>query len=177
MKPAAVDQNYYSVYQTFKAYKEPELKKKHIKYYDRHFWFPTETKPDISVLEIGCGTGHFLRNLHFKGVAKITGVDRDPALENFIHPDVKARFVVAEIFDYLDFLPSDNLFDRIVMFDVLEHFDRRDGKRLLQRLAQTLKKTAVLLPKYPTCPPHGVLNTSLATLLTKLPIHQKACDN
>ena len=102
MKNEAVDQFYYSVYRNFKTYKEPELKKKHIKYYDRHFWFPTETKPDMSVLEIGCGTGHFLRYLRSKGVAQITGIDRDPALENFIHPDVRTHFIVAEVFDYLD---------------------------------------------------------------------------
>ena len=46
----------------------------------------------MSVLEVGCGTGLFLRYLHFKGVKRYTAIDSDPTLEEYIHPDVKVNF-------------------------------------------------------------------------------------
>jgi len=48
MKTAAVHQNFYSVYQTFKAYKGSDQIKKCMQYCSRHFWIPTNTKTDVS---------------------------------------------------------------------------------------------------------------------------------
>jgi cyclopropane fatty-acyl-phospholipid synthase-like methyltransferase len=147
MKEETFNESFYSGYQDFKKYKTPNLKNKHVKYYDRHFWHPTKTKSDMSVLEIGCGTGHFLRYLHFKGVSEIQAIDNDPTLEQFIHPDVRPHFLVANVFDFLNDL--DKNFDRIVLFDVLEHFNKKDGKSLLLNLTKILEKDGCIIVQVP----------------------------
>ena len=48
MKTAAVHQKLYPVYQAFKAYKEPDQINKYVQHYVNHFWFPTNTKTDVS---------------------------------------------------------------------------------------------------------------------------------
>ena len=46
MQTTAVHQNFYSVYQTLKAYKETDQIKKYTQYCGSHFWIPTNTKTD-----------------------------------------------------------------------------------------------------------------------------------
>ena len=48
MKTAAVYQVFYPVYQTFKAYKEPDKINKYIQYCVSHFWCLKKTKSDLS---------------------------------------------------------------------------------------------------------------------------------
>ena len=48
MKSAAVHQNFYSVYQTFKTHREHDQIKKYVQYCDSQFWFPTNTKTAMS---------------------------------------------------------------------------------------------------------------------------------
>lgn len=149
MKITTNESSFYNGYQVFKGYTQPQLKPKHIKDFDKHFWHPTNTQKNMSVLEIGCGTGLFLQYLNFKGVTNYTGIDNDPALDNFVHPDVKAQFKITDVFDFLSYQSSKQLFDRIVMFDVLEHFDQLTGNKLLQELAQILEKNGCILVRVP----------------------------
>lgn len=149
MKDATIDQKLYSDYQAFKKYQAPDLKHKHIKRYDRVFWYPAKCCREMAVLEIGCGTGNFLQYLHFKGVTKITGVDHDTTVENFIHPSVRPHFKAIDIFDYLKDRPPEQKFDRIVLFDVLEHFDHHDGYNLLFQLAQILANDGQIVVQVP----------------------------
>ena len=48
MKTAAVNQNSYSVYQTFKTYKEPDQRNKYAQHCDSRLWFLTNTHIDVS---------------------------------------------------------------------------------------------------------------------------------
>lgn len=149
MKIKTNDANFYSGYRIFKSYTKPNLGKKHIKDFDKHFWYPTNTQKNMSVLEVGCGTGLFLRYLHFKGVKRYTAIDSDPTLEEYIHPDVKVNFKVADVFDFLSYQSSKQRFDRIVMFDVLEHFDQNTGKKLLMGLAEILEINGYIIIRVP----------------------------
>ena len=149
MKTSDAYQNFYTNYQTFKKYEVPTLNKKTIKQYDQEFWYPTASTSDMAVLEIGCGTGQFLHYLHYKGVTRIAGVDHDDALKNFIHPVVRPNFIVADIFEYLGGLSPEEHFDRIVLFDVLEHFDRNEGRKLFLQLAQILERKGQIVLRVP----------------------------
>ncbi|MEE2745741.1 MAG: class I SAM-dependent methyltransferase [Pseudomonadota bacterium] len=157
MNTKDIENSLYSHYHHFKSYSVPQLKKKHIKQFDREFWGPTASNNKLKILEVGCGTGLFLQYLHHKGTTDLTGVDRDPILENFIHPDVKSCFIASDIFEFLRNRSSPLAFDRIAMFDVLEHFELEEGIELLQLLSKFLSKSGRIVIRVPnTASPWGI---------------------
>ena len=140
--------DFYNTYGRFKAYATPELKPKHVRRYDRDFWLPAACSADMTMLEIGCGTGHFLAYLHEKGVADFLGIDHDPDLAVHLPHQVTAHFRVADVWEFLD-ADERRRYDRIAMFDVLEHLTPEDGVRLLERLAGILAPGGRIVIKVP----------------------------
>jgi len=143
------DLNFYQGYEAFKGYETPNLKQKHIAQFDREFWKLSSCDTTMRVLEVGCGTGQFLRYLHAKGVSGFTGIDHDPALEGHIHADVVDNFKAIDVFKYLDSLDSDAPLDRVVMFDVLEHFSIEEGTSLLSALTNKLSSDGKIVVRVP----------------------------
>lgn len=131
-----------SLYQTYhihKAYSVPEITDKHVRRLDREIWRPGGYAPDMSVLEVGCGTGLVLAYLARKGITRLTGIDQDPHLTPFIPAEVRDRFEAVDVQAFLNRIETNSTtFDRILMFDVLEHFDPEAGVALLARLAGLL---------------------------------------
>ena len=140
--------NFYDSYQAHKSYSTPELKDKHIRQFDRDFWRLTTCDTYNSVLEIGCGTGHFLGYLKHKKVTHFLGIDQDPALADFIPSAVKDHFK-AQTVEQLLGQAERRSFDRIVLFDVLEHFSPGDGAALLRSLSTILSPGGSVLVKVP----------------------------
>ena len=136
-----------NTYESFKGYKTPELKKRHVKRYDRHFWVTTSCSIDSSVLEIGCGTGHFLAYLAQKGVKDFQGIDIDENLRKVIPNEVQDRFDAVDVREYLR--DCDRTFDRVVMFDVLEHFSSDEARELLTSIRKVLSDNGKLLVRVP----------------------------
>lgn len=134
-------------YAAHKGYATPTLKPKHIRAYDRLFWQPAAARTSHRMLEIGCGTGLFLAYLNAKGVADFTGIDRDPKLAPHIPPEVADRFRVADAAAFLD--ETEATFDRVALFDVLEHFAPEDGARLLSRIRGRLAADGRVVVKVP----------------------------
>ena len=94
----------------------------------------------MACLEIGCGTGLILAYLAAKGVENLRGIDHDPELEAVVPAQVRDHFQVADVWSFLAENRSDaGTYDRILLFDVLEHFDAEEGCRLLRELAGALK--------------------------------------
>jgi len=56
------------------------LQKKHIRQYDREFLKFTNATPNMSILEIGCGTGIFSRYLLAKDFSNVVCLDLDKRL-------------------------------------------------------------------------------------------------
>ena len=127
-------EDFYRSYGQFKDYARPTLRPKHLRWFDREFWVPSAMNPNLAVLELGCGTGQFLLYLRAKGVGRFVGVDRDPLVRGVMEPDIAARVVTADF----DRLPAAEPFDRIVLFDVLEHFAPWEGANLLLALKDRL---------------------------------------
>ena len=140
---------FYDSYSTHKSYSTPRLGAKHIKRLDREFWAPLACTPDMAVLELGCGTGLFLAYLKAKGVSRFTGVDHDPALADVVPEAVRGHLAISEIGAFLDGQRGDEKWDRIALFDVLEHFDAEAGCALLRRLKKILAPGGRIVVKVP----------------------------
>lgn len=140
--------DFYQSYATYKRYETPGLGRKQIARFDAEVWEPAGFTPQCRVLELGCGTGAFLAYLHAKGVTRMVGVDHDPALAQVVPPQVRQAFVCADVWDVL----ADRAlggFDRVALFDVLEHFPADDALRLLRELRQRLEPGARVILKVP----------------------------
>jgi 2-polyprenyl-3-methyl-5-hydroxy-6-metoxy-1,4-benzoquinol methylase len=141
--------DFYGSYESFKNYSRPTLKAKHARRYDAEFWEPLACRPEMAVLEIGCGTGLFLAYLKSKGVSEFIGIDLDPALAPHIPPEVADRFRAGDVRDFLKAGAEGRRFDRVAMYDVLEHFTHEEGAELLRSLSAVLNPGAKLLIKVP----------------------------
>jgi len=140
---------FYDTYAASKNYTTPELGRKHIARFDAEVWAPSDMTPDMHCLEIGCGTGHFLSYLHHKGVRHLKAIDLDTALSTVIPENVRDRFEAIDVWAYLDKADGDAPYDRIFMFDVLEHFTPEDGFKLLNGLKARLAPGGAIILKMP----------------------------
>lgn len=141
--------DFYATYERFKDYATPSLKAKHVQRFDAAFWRPAACKSDMTVLEVGCGLGQFLLYLKAKGVADFLGIDQDAALKAHLPEAVRDNFEIADIRDFLSAGAGGRSFDRIALFDVLEHFTPEDGARLLTGLAGILRPGGRIVVKVP----------------------------
>jgi SAM-dependent methyltransferase len=144
-----VTEGFYATYDRFKGYATPALKTKHVRRYDAEFWRPAACAPGMAVLEVGCGTGLFLAYLRARGVADFLGLDHDPELAGHIPPEVADRFRVADVWRFLAGGAEGRTFDRVALFDVLEHFAPEDGVRLLQELRKVLRPGGRMVARVP----------------------------
>jgi cyclopropane fatty-acyl-phospholipid synthase-like methyltransferase len=141
--------DFYESYGAFKDYATPGLKAKHIRRYDALFWDPAGCAPDMRVLELGCGLGQFLLYLRAKGVGDFLGIDQDAAIEAHLPDAVHGHFKCCDIETFLSAEPFSGPYDRIVLFDVLEHFTAADGAALLGRLGKILTLGGRIVVKVP----------------------------
>ena len=139
--------DFYASYETFKSYETPTLGKKDIRRFDADFWSPLDCTTDMTMLELGCGTGRFLAYLAHKGVAEFSGLDHDANLQTHIPEAARDHFQVADIWDYLE--KAEQSFDRIALFDVLEHFDASEAAKLMSGLRGVLKPGGRILVRVP----------------------------
>jgi len=140
---------FYQSYGDAKGYTTPDLNKKHVRRFDEEVWVPASMTSDMRCLEIGCGTGHFLSYLRHKGVTDFLGIDLDPALADVVPTDVRDRFRVADVREFLASAEEKRPFDRILMFDVFEHFTAEDGLALLTDLMPILAADGAIVLKMP----------------------------
>lgn len=104
---------------------------------------------EMSILDIGCGTGHVIRKLMPK-TKNIIGVDYDSssiekAQKTFIGTDIK--LFCDDIFSYFNDYPNKK-FDVIIMSHLLEHIDY--PKEFLQQIANKAKYFYVEVPDFET---------------------------
>lgn len=112
-----------AVYQSFRERSAVTFKKKHEKQYDREFASLTRADASMSVLEIGCGTGLFLRYLEKKGYRRIVAVETDEGLRDALKDLSVAEIFFGDVFKIAqDHFPAEK-FDRIALYDVIEHIE------------------------------------------------------
>jgi SAM-dependent methyltransferase len=141
--------DFYKSYAAYKRYQTPVVKAKHVRWYDREFWTPAGCTTDTSVLEIGSGTGEFLAYLKRKGVKRFHGVERDRDAVAVMEAGLDAHVHVGDLWEFLDRGARGAPFDRVVMFDVLEHFAAVDGVGLLHRIKDVLAPNGLVVVRVP----------------------------
>jgi len=148
--------DFYHTYKQFKDYHTPELKKRNIKQFDRVIWRPMNCESNMSYLEVGCGLGHFLLYLKSKQVKNFLGIDLDANLADYLPTEVRENFRAVKI---EKFVKAKQKFDRIIMLDVLEHFDPSSGTSLLIEIKKILNAGGKLLVRVPNAgSPWGIQN-------------------
>ncbi|MBI3444147.1 MAG: class I SAM-dependent methyltransferase [Magnetospirillum sp.] len=128
----------------------PRIKTKHLAQFDREFLHLSGADPSMSVLEIGCGTGIFLRYLQARGFKDVVGLDSDlglaPVLDDLSGFDIQlvdGKAYLAQV--------SGPRFDRIVLFDVAEHLPEPVLAELMRSLARVLKPGGKVVMRSPNC--------------------------
>ena len=128
----------------------PVLKAKHLHQFDREFLRASGADPSMSVLEVGCGTGIFLRYLVRRGFGHIIAVDSDaglaPVLDDLEAVDIRLTDAAAVI----GALPPASV-DRIVLFDVAEHIPLDALCALMRGLKPLLAPGGRIVLRVPNC--------------------------
>ncbi|ABN56135.1 MULTISPECIES: class I SAM-dependent methyltransferase [Methanoculleus] len=116
------------------------------KYFRRNYLMHLPVQKDARILDLGCGMGHFLNFLEKEGYRNYLGIDLSP--EN-IHFCREHGYTVrmSDIFSFLE--ETTELFDAIVMNDVLEHFEKQEVIRFLDLAYQKLTSNGKLILKVP----------------------------
>ena len=137
------------VYKGHRERSATEIKKKHLRQFDQEFLSLTGANVAMSVLEIGCGAGQFLRYLKARGFSDTVGVDYDENLAEVLSDIEGCAFVCADANDYVAKVSGARTFDRIVLFDILEHMELDDAIQLLKGLRSILSKGGKVLLRMP----------------------------
>lgn len=103
-----------------------------------------------SVLEIGCGIGT-LTYLLSKRITdgKIEATDISPKSIDFAKKYLKGSHLSLTATDILQFQPQSKRFDRILLFDVLEHIPLSQHQQVFQRISQWMDEESLLLINIP----------------------------
>lgn len=106
---------------------------------------------DEAILEIGCGIGA-LTYLLVKNVSKglIEAFDPSPKSIQFAKEKIRRQNVQFYTGDILTYRPhTTSSFDKILLFDVLEHIREEDHLQVLHKVESLLKKDGLLLINLP----------------------------
>jgi len=125
------------------------LKSKHIRQFRKDFVEASDYRPEMSVLELGCGNGLFLQFLANFGVDDFMGIDGDPRILDQLSSELVPAVNVLEFADYFASELADRRFDRIVLFDVLEHFSPDDATDLLKSVAEIMNNDGRIVVRVP----------------------------
>ena len=101
-------------------------------------------QPAGRVLDVGCGTGHFVAAMERHGW-EATGIDRNPQAVTFAREALNAKVNVGKI-EQSSF--TDHTFDAVTMWDSLEHV--HDPRGVLLEIHRILKPEGRLLLRVPS---------------------------
>lgn len=124
---------------------------KHLRQFDLEFLTFTGAEPTMSVLDIGCGAGVFLQYLHHRGFRDVVAVDYDENMRDALANIEQAGFAVEsmEAEAFIDRVKGQRRFDRIVLFDILEHMELDQCVSLLGKLHGILNSGGKILIRVP----------------------------
>ncbi len=99
-------------------------------------------KKAANILDVGCGTGKPMRFLNRHGRFITTGFDGfEPSLEQCRRDNSHNTLVLGNI---KSFPFGDKSFDIILCLQVLEHFEKEEGKLLLEQMEQIARKQVIV---------------------------------
>ncbi|CAA7612085.1 bifunctional 2-polyprenyl-6-hydroxyphenol methylase/3-demethylubiquinol 3-O-methyltransferase UbiG [Magnetospirillum sp. UT-4] len=128
----------------------PQVKRKHLEQFDREFLRPAAATPAMAVLEIGCGTGIFLRYLKARGFSDVVGLDADAGLAPVLDDLAGFEVRLEDAAGYLNRLPGPR-FDRVALFDVAEHLPLQALVALMKDIHRVLRPGGRVVLRSPNC--------------------------
>lgn len=123
------------------------LSKKQLAWY-RHK-FPSiflNLNPNSSILDLGCGQGHFMEFLKTEGFLNVEGIDISKEQVDIAN----SRGINAQIADAITFLQSKKeSYDAIIALDVIEHFRKDELLVLFNEIHNSLRNDGELIIQTP----------------------------
>lgn len=97
---------------------------------------------EASVLDIGCGHGHYAKICKDHFTKKMDGVEIwQPYIDEYKLHDLYNHIYNVNILDF-----QFEYYDFIIMGDVLEHLSREDGSKLIQKLYVRCNEMLIVVP-------------------------------
>lgn len=116
------------------------------RYFKKNYLKHLPKDKDARILDVGCGLGHFLYFLESEGYKNYLGIDISGECVSFC----KNRGFNVALYDAKAFFKQSNdSFDVIVMNDILEHLEKKEGIRLLTLARERLNENGKLILKVP----------------------------
>jgi 2-polyprenyl-3-methyl-5-hydroxy-6-metoxy-1,4-benzoquinol methylase len=129
-----------------------ELSDERIKFenntYDRNLKTILSGNKDVKILEIGFGTGFFIRYLLSLGYKNIFGIDLSEEETAFVKENVYPNVeCVKSTEEFLD--KHNNQYDFVFMFDVLEHIPKEKTIDFLIKVRRSLRDGGIFVARVP----------------------------
>jgi 2-polyprenyl-3-methyl-5-hydroxy-6-metoxy-1,4-benzoquinol methylase len=112
--------------------------------------YATSPVHEMRLLDVGCGTGGFLRFAKSKGLSKLYGFDVSRAQIDYCRKEFPATAVATDVEEYLGIIEGAGnrvSFDVITMWDVLEHL--REPLSFLEGLRRCSNRETLLFISIP----------------------------
>lgn len=115
--------------------------------YEYYFSKLLPVDKNISVIDLGCGSGDFVYWLNSKGFKDTIGIDISNELIDIGKSLGISNILCNDIFNYLENQKSK--FDVMILRDVLEHFDKDETYKLVALLYNNLKNNGIVILQVP----------------------------
>jgi cyclopropane fatty-acyl-phospholipid synthase-like methyltransferase len=115
--------------------------------FDAYYSAILPQEKNVEILDVGCGTGHFLYYLERKGYENCAGVDISAQQKNFARRSVNSKITVMDVFDFLKV--QKKYFDLIFAHDFMEHIAHSQILEFLNLVYGKLKAGGILVLRVP----------------------------
>lgn len=103
------------------------------------------TNPESSILDLGCGPGHFLYFLRRAGFENHLGVDASREFVEFVAEHITPKVVQQDVFAFLS--ECEITYDIIVVNDFIEHLEKQRVRTFLKAVERICSPRGRLLVK------------------------------
>ncbi|OPX30434.1 MAG: hypothetical protein B1H08_01685 [Candidatus Omnitrophica bacterium 4484_171] len=135
-----------SIFKDSNIFSEREYES-HCKEYETHYREFLPAQKNATILDIGCGAGHFLYYLNKKGYNNFIGVDISPQQIKFCKKNISEKVIESDVFDFLQ--SKENIYDVMAANDLIEHLPKDKIITFLTLAFKALRTDGKLILKTP----------------------------
>jgi 2-polyprenyl-3-methyl-5-hydroxy-6-metoxy-1,4-benzoquinol methylase len=125
---------------------------------ERVFFTLDKIKKEDEVLDIGCGDGSFDSLFYADKARSIVAIDKDPKAISYAKKHYQRSNVKYITCDITKMKNTNNRYDIILMFAVIEHFTKSEGTLLLKNIKKSLKQGGIFFGSTPILNIKGMSN-------------------